>query len=545
MTFGMPIAHQSDMMWAAPPKNAIVPSMKDTHRLQLISEITQRINLGNSLEEVFDLIYERLRNFVPYNRIAVAVADEKKERLTILVAKSDGTVVLGKGYSGLIAGSSLEPLIREGTIRTINDLQAYLAQKPSSESTRLIVKEGMRASLTLPLYIHGQSTGVMFFSSREPNVYKPEHEEFLQSIVGHMAIAVEKSRLMDALKDKTEYLENILHHSADAIIVADRKNIIRSWNEGARHIFGYSAEDVMGQHFSILLPPELRESDELKRIQERVETEGFLKDYEMVLLTKDGRHVAINLTSTLLRDRRDQILGRSAILRDITRVKKLHEDLVRSQSLAAVGELAATVAHEIKNPLAGISGAIQVLADAIPSSDSRRSVVGEILAQIQRLDTTVRDLLTFSRPMTPRPHELDLGETLSRSWSLLSQQPGGADICFTMTRTDGLRVTADGHLLQQVWVNLFQNALEAMPHGGTLTVEASDGPSVCVRIQDTGHGMDAAQMSKLFRPFVSTKTRGTGLGLAISKKIVEAHGGTIRIESKPKEGTTVVVEIPR
>ena len=146
--------------------------------------------------------------------------------------------MLGRGYTGVIAGSSLELLIRESKIRVINDLQDYLEKKPSSESTRLIVREGMRSSLTLPLLIDGKPVGVMFFSSRSANVYRQEHEQFLRSIVAHMSIAVERARLMDGLRERTEFLENILQNSLDAIIVVDAQNRIRTWNEGARRIFG-------------------------------------------------------------------------------------------------------------------------------------------------------------------------------------------------------------------------------------------------------------------------------------------------------------------
>src|SRR6185503_17674065 len=185
-------------------------------QIHLLEAITRKINLGASQEETFDLIYDRLHAFVPYNRIAVALTDEARERLHIIAAKSDGKVVLGKGYSGVIAGSSLEPLIREGKIRVINDLQDYLEKKPSSDSTRLIVREGMKSSLTLPLLIDGKPVGVMFFSSRSAGAYRPEHEDFLRNIVGHMSIAVERARLVDGLRERTEFLENILQNSLDA-----------------------------------------------------------------------------------------------------------------------------------------------------------------------------------------------------------------------------------------------------------------------------------------------------------------------------------------
>jgi signal transduction histidine kinase len=210
-----------------------------------------------------------------------------------------------------------------------------------------------------------------------------------------------------------------------------------------------------------------------------------------------------------------------------------------------VGELAATVAHEIKNPLAGISGAIQVLAEGMPKNDGRREIVSEILDQVKRLDTTVRDLLNFARPITPRCQELDLADSIRSVWTMLAPQSEAKAIRFTLDAAEETKVSADPYLLRQVWVNLFQNAIEAMPKGGELGVRLSAGNGVRVEIRDTGSGMDPLTVEKIWRPFFTTKTRGTGLGLPFVKKIVEAHEGRIWCESVLSQGTSFFVEIPQ
>jgi PAS domain S-box-containing protein len=508
-------------------------------QIHLLEAITRKINLGASLEETFNLIYEQLHAFVPYNRIAVALTDDAQERLHIIAAKSDGKVVLGKGYSGIIAGSSLEPLIREGKIRVINDLQEYLEKKPSSDSTRLIVREGMKASLTLPLLIEGKPVGVMFFSSRTAGVYGPEHEAFLRNIVGHMSIAVERARLVDGLRERTEFLENILQSSLDAIVVVDAQNRIKTWNEGARRIFGYEAEEVIGQSYDVLLAREERKTSEAM-----LQQPGSLRRVECVHQAKDGRRLIVEISAASLKDKKGRPIGRSCITRDITDLKSMQQELVRTQSLAVVGELAATVAHEIKNPLAGISGAIQVLAEGMPKNDGRREIVGEILDQVRRLDTTVRDLLNFARPITPSLRNLELGESISSVWKMLAPQSEAKGIRFSVEGDVAACVNGDPLLLRQVWVNLFQNSIEAMSQGGELRVAITAGPRVRVEIRDTGNGIDPSAVDKIWRPFFTTKTRGTGLGLPIVKKIIEAHGGRIWCESEPKKRTSFYVEIP-
>lgn len=514
-------------------------------QVHLLQEITWKINQGSSLEETFDLIYERLIDFVPYNRIAVALVDETQERLFILAAKADGKLVLGKGYSGVIAGSSLEPLMREGRIRIINDLQEYLENKPTSDSTRLIVREGMKSSLTLPLLIAGKPVGVMFFSSRSAGVYKPEHEEFLQNIAGHMSIAVERSRLIDELRERKEFLENLLHNSQDAIVVLDSQNRVKGWNEGARRIYGYTSEEVVGKSMDLLLPPEQRGIHDADRVKPEDPREGLAPIQECERMTRDGRRITVQITSSLLTDKKGKAVGRASIARDVTELKQIQQELVRTQSLAVVGELAATVAHEIKNPLAGISGAIQVLGDAMPKNDRRREVVGEILDQVKRLDRTVRDLLNFAKPITPELQEIDLVDSISGAWKVLAPQVSPGTIQFTLEGDPAVRVPGDPQLLRQVWVNLLQNSIEAMPQGGELRALVTTGPSPRVEIRDTGNGIDPAGVEKIWRPFFTTKTRGTGLGLPIVKKIVEAHRGRIWCESEPKKRTSFFVEIPK
>jgi len=520
-------------------------ALSEQAKIGLLQAITQKINLGASLEQTFELIYDRLHQFVPYNRIAVALTDAGGQRLVILAARSDGKVVLGKGYTGQIAGSSLEALLREGRIRIINDLQDYLVKKPSSESTRLIVREGMRASLTLPLLMEGKPVGVMFFSSRSAGVYHSEHEEFLKNIVGHMAIAVERARLVDGLRERTEFLENILQNSLDAIIVVDAQNRIRTWNEGARGIFGYGNEEILGRPIDDLLPNGVPAGSLAKRLNQLSGQSGSVRSLECVLGTKGGQNRTVDISVSPLKDKHGRSIGRSCIVRDVTDLKAMQAELVRTHGLAVVGEMAATVAHEIKNPLAGISGAIQVLAEGMPNGDNRREVVGEILDQVRRLDRTVRDLLNFARPITPVRQDVDLVDSLTTAWKMLAPQSEAKSIRFTLDPLCSAEVRADPQLLRQVWVNLFQNAIEAMPKGGEVLTRVVPGERVRVEVHDSGNGIEPATVEKIWQPFFTTKTRGTGLGLPLVKKIVDAHGGRIWCESVPSKRTSFFVEIPR
>jgi PAS domain S-box-containing protein len=311
-------------------------------------------------------------------------------------------------------------------------------------------------------------------------------------------------------------------------------------------MFGWTTAEMIGRPMATLVPKRLLDRGELARIREAVVRDGFVAGYETERLTRDGRLLTVNITSTAIHDRSGNIIGRSAILRDVTTMRRMQDELARTQSLATVGELAASVAHEIKNPLAGISGAIQVIVDSIPPKDPRREIVSEILAQIRRLDDTVRDLLVFAKPWTPEMTATDAVDVIDRVATQVRQEPGRQGILVRRETPATLPLEADPRQLQEVLLNLVHNAADSMPQGGCIRiVGTADDGHVVVRVIDTGGGIHPDHHGRLFRPFFTTKTRGTGLGLAISKKIIEAHGGRIDIESEPGRGTEVRIALPK
>lgn len=233
--------------------------------------------------------------------------------------------------------------------------------------------------------------------------------------------------------------------------------------------------------------------------------------------------------------------------------------LARAERLASLGELAASLAHEIKNPLAGIAGAVRVMADELPGTDQRKEIMEEILDQVHRLDKTVQDLLAFARPATPALAPCDIHQVLDRVLVLLAQDPAAKTIQFARAYDAGLPpVQADAKQLGQVFLNLLLNAVQAMPDGGEITLQtalrdvngtdgsgsAASGQAVEVRLRDTGPGIPAHLVSEVFTPFFTTKPRGAGLGLSICRRIVEDHGGRIEVECAPGKGATFHVVLP-
>lgn len=233
--------------------------------------------------------------------------------------------------------------------------------------------------------------------------------------------------------------------------------------------------------------------------------------------------------------------------------------LDRAERLATLGQVAASLAHEIRNPLAGIAGAVQVMAEELPSTDPRKEIMDEILSQTRRLTKTVQDLLTFARPATPTLGSCDLHRVIDRVLLLLAEDPAAKQVRVVRNYSAGIpRVEADDKQLGQVFLNLLLNSAQAMHGSGQITIttrlngvdgagedpSAAGGRTVEVCLADTGPGIPPAILSELFKPFFTTKPRGTGLGLAISRRIIEDHGGWIRAESPPHQGATFRIGLP-
>jgi two-component system, NtrC family, sensor histidine kinase HydH len=223
------------------------------------------------------------------------------------------------------------------------------------------------------------------------------------------------------------------------------------------------------------------------------------------------------------------------------------EKLTRSEHLAQLGQLAASLAHEIKNPLAGISGAIQVIRDGMRTDDPHRAVIREILGQINRLDAAVKDLLVYARPRPPELSPVDIGSIVSRVLKVMRDAPIFRRVHINLESNGQVHyIAADSLQIEQLVMNLVVNAAQACREGDRLTIQLSDpGQKVRMVIADTGCGMEESIAARAFEPFFTTKAKGTGLGLSICKKIVDAHQGTIALRTVPDVGTEVTIEFPR
>jgi two-component system sensor kinase FixL len=351
------------------------------------------------------------------------------------------------------------------------------------------------------------------------------------------------SELARAAQEEAARWRAIVESAVDGIVVIDHRGGIEAFNPAAERLFGYRAPEVIGRNVSILMPePHAAQHD------------GYIARYlttrvrhilgtgrEVTGLRKDG-----TTFPALLAVGEFSIAGQTkftGIVRDLTDRVDLEVKLREESGLVRVGELASVLAHEVKNPLAAVSGAIQVLSEKLSSRDDRE-IVEDVLQRLDALSAMMTDLLLFARPPKPRLVNVDVAALIESLVSFLRMDPAWDDV---QCRIEGnsVAVIADAELLKVALQNLLINALQAMGGQGRLAIVVRHtADRVHIDIADSGPGMSPEAQSRLFTPFFTTKARGTGLGLATARRIADAHRGEIRVVETGPQGTTVRFTLP-
>lgn len=340
--------------------------------------------------------------------------------------------------------------------------------------------------------------------------------------------------------------ERIVESIKSGLITTDLDGIIYTFNGAATEITGYRLEAVAGRSISELFG-DITEPIELSL--DAAEKNEALPRFETDLITPDGFAVRIGYSVSLLFSEEGAASGLIITFQDLTEIRSMEESVRRKDRLAAVGRVAAGLAHEIRNPLGAMRGAIQVLeANSAPAA-RQNGLMDIILKESDRLNSIITNFLNYARPAAGNFAPTDVGEAIRDTLTLMTHGP---DVREGHTFTHDLGdepviISADVSQLKQIFWNLARNALQAMPDGGTLDVSLEQIPNNRVRIvfSDTGRGMSQDQVEQLFEPFSNSTSGGTGLGLSIVYQIVRDHSGVINVRSREGEGTTITIELPR
>ncbi len=362
--------------------------------------------------------------------------------------------------------------------------------------------------------------------------------------------------LEQRVHEQEEYLANILTCSLDGIVFIDTDNKIQLWNYGAEAIFGYTAEEMIGNTFHRLIPPEMDADKELERIQQEVGSKGFIKDYIAQRLTKSGRRITVSISRRIVTSDEGKMIGSSATIKDITEAMELDQHIYHTEKLASVGTLAAGVAHEINNPLSIVLGYADLLSEKFEPDSQEYEDLKMIEKNANHAKKIVENLLGFARTTEGLEETVDVAQSVNIVMNIVQNTLLTKKIKLVTQIPDNLpRVPGDSSEFQQVLFNLINNSMAAMDEtGGTLTVSAytKDG-WVNLSVADTGIGISDAVKPKIFDPFFTTKKvgEGTGLGLSLCYGIVKKYGGDIKFKSRSAEnnpegytGTTFTVSMP-
>jgi two-component system sensor kinase FixL len=336
----------------------------------------------------------------------------------------------------------------------------------------------------------------------------------------------------------------VIESAVDGIVVIDSRGIIEAFNPAAQRMFGYAEDEIVGRNVSVLMPEPDRSRHDgyIQRHHRTGERHIIGIGREVTGLRRNGETFPVHLAVGEMEVNGERHF--SGIVHDLSRRSELEAKLRESLALARLGEMAAVIAHEVKNPLAAVRGAIQVIGGRLPPGAADASIVQEILSRLDGLNELIQDLLIFARPPNPSVVSIDLRELLATVGTLLTQDPAYRDLHFELTGTTSSLV-GDPRLLTIVFQNLFINAAQAMHGHGTLCVRMHrTSHALRVDVIDQGPGIAPEMRNRLFQPFQTTKARGTGLGLATARRLVELHDGRISIDCPAAGGTVVSVELP-
>jgi two-component system sensor histidine kinase PilS (NtrC family) len=338
--------------------------------------------------------------------------------------------------------------------------------------------------------------------------------------------------------------ERIVASIRSGLVTTDLEGRIYTFNAAAREITGYTEEAIRGQDASILFGDM---KDHVAESLRAVQTGSTSPRFETSCLTSEGLRLRLGYSISPLSSETGETTGMVITFQDLTQVRSLEETSRRQDRLAAIGRMAASIAHEIRNPLAAMRGSIQMLRSEVENDSSQAQLMEIILRESDRLNQIITDFLSYARPRSLVQARVDVGDLLNQTFALMRHSPE-----ITANQTVKAEVpeeptyaNADEGQLKQVFWNLARNALQAMPQGGTLlaTLEKNSHDRLRIAFTDTGRGMSPDQVEHLFEPFSST-TGGTGLGLSIVYQIIRDHGGTINVRSREGQGTTITVELP-
>lgn len=423
----------------------------------------------------------------------------------------------------------------------------------ATELDRIVTKRMERGcTLYVPLKIKGDVIGVLGVDKRhdEPEINEKEFES-LSILANYASIIIENSRLVEALLNEKKFSENVLKSSINGILTVDVFGRITSLNPAAEEMYQIHRAEALNQYIG-----DIFDSAEWKEKTRKILTQHInIKGWEFTPRKKDGQDTILSISTSKIVNEGKDLIGFTFLVRDITNERRRDEYLQRMDRLISLGKLASGVAHEIRNPLTGIGVVLDILRSRKRLSKSDISLINQANGEIERLEKLIADLLTFAKPRKLNFEPVDINNILKSISSLIQEQCNKKKIELVSRLCVNLPQSyVDQERIRQGLLNVIINAIQAMPQGGTLTVETNshhkennhvEEQYIVITISDTGIGIAHENKHRIYDPFFTTHSDGTGLGLSITHSIVKEHNGLIRVDSEQGKGTVFTIFLPR
>lgn len=500
--------------------------------------LTNEVRLDPMLGSVMDRISQTLL----VDRLAIFVENPEQPG-QMRIARSMGVRLFES-----LDLSFLEPA-RPEFARGALFFESPRAAKNVSDSVRRTLEQ-LDLNYFVPCRIREHTVAVLGLGKTvDGDFLSSDDVELVETIAGYVAVALDNAQLYNSLEQKAleivrlkDFSENIVESLNVGVLAVDLEGIVESWNTRMEQLFGVARQEAVGRQLSSLLPEELA-----REITARGDLEQITGIYKQ-RLQHQGKLLTLNVSITPLVSKSNERIGRLLLFDDVTQRERMEEQMSQTEKLTSLGLLAAGVAHEVNTPLAVISNYIQMLAKQMPEGDPRQSIIEKIVKQTFRASEIVNNLLNFSRTGAAEAADVDVNRVVEETLSLVAHPLKTAQIQIVKELGAPLpAVRGSANKLQQVFLNLFLNARDAMPGGGMLEIRtAARNGSVEIEIADTGAGIPREHIHRIFDPFFTTKAngRGTGLGLSVSYGIIKEHAGKIDVRSTPGKGTSFHVEFP-
>jgi len=500
--------------------------------------LTNEVRFDPMLGSVMDRISQTLL----VDRLAIFVENAMQPG-QMRIARS-----MGVRLSESLDLSFLEPA-RPEFARGALFFESPRAARDVSDSVRRTLEQ-LDLNYFVPCRIREHTVAVLGLGKTVDGDYLSSDDvELVETIAGYVAVALDNAQLYSSLEQKAleiarlkDFSENIVESLNVGVLSVDLDGIVESWNTRMEQLFGVSRQESVGRQLSSLLPEELAREIAARGDQEQIT--GIYKQR----VQHQGKSLTLNVSITPLVSKSNERIGRLLLFDDVTQRERMEEQMSQTEKLTSLGLLAAGVAHEVNTPLAVISNYIQMLAKQMPEGDPRQSIIEKIVKQTFRASEIVNNLLNFSRTGAAEAADIDVNRVVEETLSLVAHPLKASQIQVVKQLGEPLpAVRGSANKLQQVFLNLFLNARDAMPSGGMLEVRTVvHNGSVEIEVADTGAGIPREHIHRIFDPFFTTKAsgRGTGLGLSVSYGIIKEHSGKIDVRSTPGKGTSFHVEFP-